>query len=65
MQYLIGLLTRKEFNRIRGLQLGLFAGRQSDAPVSSVDTDTSEPNAECSTAPHNMKLKLLEDGARF
>ena len=60
MQHLIDLLTR-EFNRIRGLQLGLCAGRRSDALASSVDTDTSEPNAECCTAPHNKKLKLLED----
>ena len=63
MQYLIDLLTR-EFNWIRGLQLGLYAGRRSDALASSVDTDTSEPNAECCTAPHNKKLKLLEDMER-
>jgi hypothetical protein len=39
---------------------------QNDAQphASSVDTDTSEPKAECSTAPHNKKLKLLEDMER-
>ena len=60
MRYLIDLLTR-EFNRIRGLQLGLCAGRRSDAHASSVDTDTSVLNAECCNVPHNKKLKLLED----
>jgi hypothetical protein len=65
MQYLIDLLTR-EFNRILEIQLGLFAAVQNDAQphASSVDTDTSEPKAECSTAPHNKKLKLLEDMER-
>jgi hypothetical protein len=50
MQYLIDLLTR-EFNRILELQLGLSAAVRNDAQphASSVDTDTSEPKAECST----------------
>jgi hypothetical protein len=48
MQYLIDLLMR-EFNRILELQLGLSAAVQNDDQphASSVDTDTSEPKAEC------------------
>jgi hypothetical protein len=57
MQYLIFLLAR-EFNMIR-VQLGLCAGRRSDAHASSMETETSESNAERSTAPHNKKLQPL------
>ena len=60
MHNLIDLLTR-EFNRIRGLQFGLCAVRRSDAHAYSVDTDISELKAECCIAPHNKKLKLMED----
>jgi hypothetical protein len=42
----------------------LCAGRRSDDHASSADADTSEPNTERSTAPHNKKLKLLEDTER-